>query len=167
MRALTIHRAKKWLVSVLALLALLYLMGHMGGCKTALGVGYRSVLVVRNAGDATSKALAAACEAKRVACKAKHAIKTPGYRDCMKQCMDAFAAWRLYVKPTVNTSLRSAFGVLEVARAKKQKKAPWLEALKPGACQLLGILQEWKTFMPKDVASLLTLLKSVEGLVCK
>lgn len=160
-------KVKRFCMDVLLIGAVLYLMFQFGGCGSGLGVGYRSVLVVRNAGDATSKALAAACEAKRQDCKAKHGVKTEGYKSCMENCLKALKAWRLYAKPAINTSLRAAFGVLEVARARKKKQAPWLEALKPGACQLVKMVQEWRGLMPKDAASLLTLLKGVEGLVCK
>jgi hypothetical protein len=166
MRGVYRFRAGRLAADAIGLLIVLYLCSQIMACSK-LGVGYRSVLLVRNAGDATSKALAVVAEAGRTKCKAKHKIKTAGYATCIKPYLNALEKWRLYVKTSVNTALAAAFGVLEVARARKKKKAPWLEALKPGACALVLALKQWRELMPKDAKSLLTLLVGVEGLVCK
>ena len=138
----------------------------LSGCKSGLAVGYRTVLTVRRAGDLTAEALAGACQIKRDECKTKHAVKTPAYAACVARCLKALAVWRT-VKRALNTSLRAAYGVLEVARARKQDKAPWVDALKPGGCQLSKAIRGWADVMPDDVKSILALLKIAEGLVCK
>lgn len=159
-------RLGRVVADVAALLAVAYLCSQIVSCSK-LGVGYRSVLVVRNAGDATSKALAAVAEAGRVKCKAAHKVKTAEYASCIKPYLDALEKWRLYVKPAINTALAATFGVLEAAKQRGQKKAPWLKAMKPGACKLSGALEQWKALSPEDFKSLIALIKSVEGLVCK
>jgi len=159
-------RFTRFIWSVLALVLFIFLLGHVGACSK-LGIGYRCVLVVRNAGDATSQALAAACEAKRQECKSKHAIKTKEYTACVAKCLEALKVWRLYVKPSVNTALASAFGVLETAKQAGKKKTNWLAALKPGACALVTALKQWRELMPEKYKSLMALIGSVEGLVCK
>lgn len=164
MRAFAIGR---WFASLLALVAVFVLLGYLGpGCKNPLGVGYTTTLAFRKAGDITADALTDFCQAKREACKAKHKIKTPAYADCMKRCLKAFGVWR-HTKRALNTSLRASKGALDVARERKMKKAPWLEALKPGGCQLPAVLRIWKDMMPKIVQSILAMLQVVEGLVCK
>lgn len=146
---------------------LMFLMLVVAGCGK-LGVGYRVTLAVRNAGDATSKALAVACGEKRVACKEKHAIKTPGYALCMDKCVKALEAWAKVVKPAVNSALRAAWAVLEAARLRGEKKAKWQEALRPGACQLIrAVTVDWKHLLGKHMKDITPYLKAAEGLVCK
>lgn len=148
---------------VIFVLLMLLLMG----CGK-LGVGYRVTLAVRNAGDATSKALAAACGEKRVKCKEKHAVKTAGYALCMDKCVKALKAWTQIVKPALNTALRASWSVLEAARLKGEKKAKWQEALRPGACSLIrAVTVDWKILLGKHLKSIMPYLKAAEGLVCK
>ena len=159
-------RLARLTADVFALVALVYLMAQISGCYAGRRAGYSTIKAIRDAGDATGKALAAACQERRDACKAAHKIKTAEFAKCWAKCGKAIKVWKI-VKAAVNTAFHAAWGTLEIARGRKKDTWKWKDALKPGLCALAGALRQWRELMPKSAGSLLAMLETAEGIACK
>jgi hypothetical protein len=125
-----------------------------------------------DARDATDSGLAKAFSAKVKACVDKHGSKTTGYQSCIVATREykAMSKWRVYGLPAVNSAVKVAKEVLEIAERVKAsgdsttKKV--LSALKDAACGIASIVNEWRDLFPDKAKVALAYLNSVKGLVC-
>lgn len=139
----------------------------LAGCSgNPLAHGYRSVVVVAQARDSMSKAAAAYCKPLHEACVKKHGIETDGYKQCIERCEKMLGAWKLIALPAINSSLHATMGALETAYKTKQKKANWLEKIKPAVCALFKLAKEWKQYLGVEMEKILITLDFAEKIVC-
>lgn len=120
------------------------------GCGNPYLTAYRSIASTRSVALATEGALGAACEEKVPRCLAAHAVYSPGYVSCMANCKAAMAAWRTYVRPSINSALVVAVGSVQIAEASKAKPDV-MAILKPVACALARALEQWGSLLPPSV----------------
>jgi hypothetical protein len=137
----------------------------MSGC-TGLTGGYRTLEVIRQAGNQAGKTMAAVCKDQRLGCVEKHKTDKPALVACLKPCTDALTTWVKYVRPSVNSAQLATWGALETAYAARKHKTDWLVLLKPGACALLKILKQWDKMFPAAFKSVIATVSGLEGLVC-
>ena len=151
----------------LALIVAMLLLANTAGCGS-LAPGYRAITVVTLTGNETGKTLAQTCEIKRKACVEKYgAVMTPELEECLRACHTALDRWVKIVKPAINTSTAAAFGVLETARAAKDRDAPWVAKIKPAVCALADAILAWKGMLGDKAPRLLSAVQTLEGVVCK
>jgi hypothetical protein len=138
----------------------------LAGCGSKLAHGYRSVLVVCQARDSMSKAMSTYCKPIHDDCVLKHGINTDRYKQCIERCEKMLGAWKLIVLPVIESALHATMAVLETAYKAKDKKAPWLEKLKPGVCALFKLAKEWKQYLGVELEKILITLDFVEKITC-
>ena len=107
---------------------------------------------VQGAGTLADKAIAAASEADRKICKARHGAKTPGFRKCYPASSGgkALKAWRgggLQAFNTVMISYVTTLTLVEKAKGKKPTLVEALKLLKPAACGVEGVIKQWKKML--------------------
>jgi hypothetical protein len=131
-------------------------------------MGYRSLVVAKQAGDESGKTIARVCKAKRLECFAKHENDVPALRVCLTPCKNALERWVKYARPSLNAALAATFAGLEVAYHAKKSKADWMSWLKPGVCGLLrmGVDISKIPELAKAMKTVLAPVKLIEGLVC-
>jgi hypothetical protein len=158
---------KRKLATLAVTVAAVVLAIMLAGCKASgLTLGYRTVGIVRDAGDQTGKTMAAVCKSKRLKCETDYKAQPALYRQCLQPCTVALGLWVRKIRPAINTALLATWGALETAYAARKHEAPWLEKIRPAACALLRALGEWAPMAPK-LSAIAAPLKAVEGLVCK
>jgi hypothetical protein len=132
----------------------------------SLAPGYRTVLIVRDAGNMTGKTLAGACKIKRAECKAKYTLMTHAGKACTKSCREALTQWTRHVRPALNNALSATFAGLEIAWAAGKDKSDWMAMLRPAVCALLKASRQWWPIAGPRLQIVLAPLKGLEGLVC-
>lgn len=159
-------RLKHIAASLLALVLLFYLMGHLGGCAN-LTPGYRAAYAVRQAGDATAAGMNIVLKKAHADCLKKCANSTPcpAYVKCIAPYFKAGDRFQKFVVPALNSALSATWGGLETARAAKEK-ADWQTLIKPGLCALVEFLGQWKYLIKGKAAEILGQLHSLGRVVC-
>jgi hypothetical protein len=155
------RRINSAIVSLAGIMLAIYLAGCSG-----LAPGYRALLVVKEAGDQTGKTMAAVCKAKRLECEKKHAADKPALKACVKPCRDALERWVKYARPAINSAQLATWAALETAYQAEKHEADWLKLLKPGACALIKLLEQWKAIAPAKFAAVIATISGLKGLVC-
>ncbi len=148
-----------------AILVCLFLSGSSAGCG-GLAAGYRTLVIVKKAGDETGKALAGTCKDKRLKCFKAHEKDIAKLRECLRPCKDALTHWTKHARPAINSALTATFAGLETAYAKKDKKADWLTLIKPAACALIKISKQWQPLMGDKIKKIVSAIIALEGMVC-
>jgi hypothetical protein len=142
-------------------------------CPNAYRGGWVATASVMDARDATDDGLAKAFRAKVRACVDKHGSKTIEYQTCIQDSNEfkAMSAWRVHALPAINSAVRAAKEILEIAErvnaSGASASAKALSALKDAACGLIEIVKEWNGLFPDKAKIALAYLDSVKGLVCK
>lgn len=155
----------EWTILCLCL-AVITASALLCSCKATMSpdTGYRALLIVRDVGDAASKALGEYGAAKHAACQA---APTPSYKECIASTKKILETWTTAIKPAVNSALKLARAALETARQAKKTDMSWLNKIKPAVCGLVQAVKEWKEFLGESkLKAILGPLDTVEGLVC-
>jgi hypothetical protein len=145
----------------------------LAGCPNAYRAGWVATASLMDARDATDDGLATAFGAKVRACVAKHGSKTIDYQQCVQESNEykAMAAWRVHALPAVNSSVRAAKEILEIAErvnaSGADASAKALSAIKDAACAVIEIVNEWNGLFREKAKVALGYLNSVKGLVCQ
>lgn len=149
-----------------------YLMAWLPGCATAHRTAWVVTASVMDARDAVDYGLSKSFTTRVRECVAKHGTKTTGYRTCIETTREfrAMRKWRVYGLPAVNSAVKVAKEILEIAEKVNASQASTmskvLSTLKDAACGIVDIVNEWKDLFPDRARTALLYLNSVKGLVC-
>lgn len=140
------------------------------GCKTTdptLADCYRTVSVMAKVRVLAGDTMATTCNAERAKCNAQD---DPAARlKCLQEspCKAALQAMTMYVKPALQTSERTTWGVCETIRESKDPNATWADKAKPGICSASISLTKWKALLGDQAKTILGLLGGIAGVFCE
>lgn len=169
-RALPIRSRKRIAIYVIAALFTLLALAPSYGCNrySDLVVGYKSLGMVRDAGNAGDLAVAEWLRHHTKKCLAAHGTKTAAYASCINPRLATQSTWRQAVIG-INAALLAAKGALQAYHAyldgKGGKQVSWVKVLRPAVCGLAKALRVLRAAVPK-LGEAAKMLAIVEGVTC-
>jgi len=159
---------------VVALLAVLGVAAAVAlpACPNAYRAGWVSTAALVDARDATDKGIASAFQSKIDDCKDKHKADQISLQKCVEDSREysAAAQWLRIIKPAIDTSVKVAKAVLEIAEKTQASKDSTikkvLSALKDGFCKLLPAVKDWQHMFSAEAQAALKYLDLIK-VVCK
>lgn len=134
-------------------------------CGPGLAPGYRALTLGARIGQQIEGDLGAECKARRLACEAQHAGKPDMISACELPCLRALRAWSK-ARVAYNAAAELTWGGLETARLAEKHDAGWLSLIMPGLCAIIRALDDLRPVLGAKVASWLSSLGTVQGVVC-
>lgn len=130
---------------------------------------WRTVSALKAAGELTDRAIAEAAVVAHEKCIIAHGAGTAGYKACIgsAKAYKALVGWRKYGRPTINSGLLAAVTALQIAEKAKTSKLDLAAVLKPAACALSKMVQQYGDLLIDKVPIILVAVAMLKRVSCE
>jgi len=128
-------------------------------------VAWRTTGAIQAAGNLTDRAIAISATKARDDCRQKPAT----YALCMRDArpIQALTYWRQIARPAVNASLIATVTSMQIAERAKAKALDWLAILRPAACALAKMVEQFGHLLGPQKSAVLVAVGIVKGVACE